>query len=384
MYKDKRVTVLLLAAGSSERMGFDKLFHLIDGVEVFRLSFNKLDKHPYIDEIIVVAGDNIDKIRALLEHHPPQKDYQVVAGGATRAASVGEGLDSAKDADLLVIHDAARPFVSNRVISRTIEKASQTGAAAPAVDVKDTIKKIDGNKIDHTVARDAIKAVQTPQVFDYAKYTAAYRHLDPTEYDKTTDDCQVMEKAGHAVHLVTGEEKNVKLTTMEDLPVEAVKRFSLPRVGFGYDIHKFCDDRPLFLGGIEIPHDQGLAGHSDADVLLHALCDALLGAAALGDIGMHYPDSDELYKDASSVDLLQNTLKLVYDEGLTVGNIDATILCEEPKLGPYRQQIRHNLSRELGLSSSFISVKATTEEGLGATGTRQGIAAYCVVSLRVL
>lgn len=365
------VTAIIVAAGSSTRMGFDKLLYPLDGQPVLTRTIHALDAHPMIGQVVVVASaGNIDTIRGFIS--ACTKPAVVVQGGATRAASVRAGLEQATG-EFVAIHDGARPFVSEQLIERTLRAAFETGAAAPAVPVKDTIKRAQGGFVVETPPRSSLYAVQTPQVFETASYR---RILEQTGDDTVTDDCQLFERAGLPVRLVEGEYGNYKITTPEDLKEEPM------RIGHGYDVHRLVEGRKLILGGVEIPHETGLLGHSDADVLTHAVMDALLGAAALGDIGQHFPDSDPAYKGADSLQLARHVAALLQTHGLRIGNIDATILCQAPKLAPHIPSMRRNLADALGIAVENVSVKATTEEKLGFTGEKLGIAAHAVALLR--
>lgn len=381
MYRQWHTCAVIVAAGKSTRMGFDKLFVKVGGVEVVRMAVQKFAAHRYIDEIVVVGGENLPEITALFEQYPMEKPLTIVPGGASRAASVAEGVAACPQADLVAVHDAARPFVSGEVIAATVEAAAETGAAAPAVAVKDTIKKTEGGMVQQTLARGTLRAVQTPQVFQRRLFLQALAAVPPLDYEQLTDDCMVVERMGYPVQLVQGSYANYKITTEEDLPKKRGEEQMLPRIGHGYDVHRFAEGRPLILGGVNIPHTAGLLGHSDADVLLHAVADAMLGAAALGDIGKHFPDTDPQNKGADSLVLLQRVAELVRQAGFEVGNVDATIVCQEPKLAPYIAAMRSNIANVLSLQVCDVSVKATTEEKLGFTGACQGIAAHCVAIL---
>ncbi len=379
MVLEKRVTGILVAAGRSARMGFDKLFYRIGGKEIVLHSFEKLMNHPYIDEVIVVTGESHEKLAALLQAQQPQKPYRLVRGGQTRTHSVAAGLALCAGADLVAIHDAARPFVSENLITRTIEAAGNIGAAAPMLPLRDTVKTVREGFVLSTLPREELAAVQTPQVFMRALLEEALAEIPERDYPLLTDDCMVIERAGHPVILVEGEQGNRKITTQEDLRQGPEARRL--RVGHGYDVHRLVTGRALVLGGVTIPHPKGLLGHSDADVLCHAVMDALLGGAALGDIGRHFPDSDPAYKGASSIQLLQNCGVLVRQAGYALHNLDATLLCESPKLAPKITAMQRNIARALGAEEGCVSIKATTEEGLGFTGRAEGIAAHCVALL---
>ncbi|MDL2252843.1 2-C-methyl-D-erythritol 2,4-cyclodiphosphate synthase [Ruminococcaceae bacterium OttesenSCG-928-I18] len=380
MIHGKKVTGVLVAAGRSMRMGFDKLFYKIGGREILLLSMEKLMANAYLDEVVLVAGENLPQVQALLKNHRFKKPYVIVPGGQTRTDSVKAGVEAAQGAALVAIHDAARPFVTDELISRVIEAGEKVGAAAPGLPIRDTVKEAQEGFVAKTVPREKLAAVQTPQVFDREAFTQALDEVPKEAYLQMTDDCMVMERVGRPVILVEGEASNRKITTQEDLRKDMEAK-SL-RVGHGYDVHRLVSGRKLVLGGVEIPDTKGLLGHSDADVLCHAVMDAILGAVALGDIGVHFPATDQSFKDANSLRLLELTVDKVRQEGYVVQNLDATLLCESPKLAPHIPAMRRNLARAIGLEMDCTSIKATTEEGLGFTGRREGIAAHCVVMLQ--
>ena len=366
------VTAIIVAAGASRRMGFDKLsYRLPDGRTVLETSCALFAAHPAVDELVLVAGGNRPQCEAIAAACP--KPCTVVQGGATRADSVHNGLAAAKGL-LVAIHDAARPFASEEVITQVLQAAAKTGAAAPAVPVKDTIKVADKDgKVVTTPDRATLYAVQTPQCFDRALYLQALEAVSDEKASLVTDDCSLFELAGLPVTLTAGDYANLKITTKEDLQKE-----NTMRIGHGYDVHRLVEDRKLILGGVEVPYEKGLLGHSDADVLLHAVMDAVLGAAALGDIGQHFPDTDPAYKGADSLALTREVAKIIAAHGYKVGNIDATILCQRPKLAPHIPAMRKNIADAFGLPLDAVSVKATTEEHLGFTGEGLGIAAHAV------
>ncbi len=379
MIDGNKVTGILVAAGRSVRMGFDKLFYRIRGREIVLLSFERLAASPYIDELVVVAGESRARLEELLRGLDVAKPWRLVDGGATRAESVLAGLAAAEDAALVAIHDAARPFVSEAVIARSVEAGLRVGAAAPALPMRDTVKQLREDFVAGTLPRGELAAVQTPQVFRRESFAAAFAAIPKGEYPALTDDCMVMERAGLPVMLVEGEQANRKITTQEDLRQDVETRRI--RVGHGYDVHKLVTGRALVLGGVTIAHPKGLLGHSDADVLCHAVIDAVLGGLALGDIGQHFPDTDPAYKGACSLELLEACAGKMRQAGYEVQNIDATLLCQSPKLAPHIPAMRRNLARALGAGAEVLSVKATTEEGLGFTGHGEGIAAHCVALL---
>ncbi len=380
MIEAKKVCGILVAGGSSKRMGFDKLFYRIHCREVVMISLEKLTENPLIDEVVlVVSADNLPRVARLLEEAPQKKPVRLVKGGETRAHSVAQGVEAAQDAYYVAIHDAARPFVSDELITRLIRVAAEAGAAAPALPVQDTVKRVSESVVAETVPRADLATVQTPQVFVRERYLNALANISKDEFLSLTDDCMVLERAGLPVMLVEGEQSNRKLTGPEDLMGEIIPRPL--RIGHGYDVHRLVTGRPLVLGGVTVPHPKGLQGHSDADVLCHAVCDAMLGALALGDLGQHFPDTDPSFSGVSSLWLLSQCLEKVKSEGYMVQNVDATLLCQSPKLAGHSMAMRKNLAKALQCEIDCISVKATTEEGLGFTGKEEGIAAHCVLLL---
>ena len=387
---EKKVSAVLVAAGSSTRMGFDKLSFDLGGETVLHRSIRAFAQCPLVDEIILVAGSN----RAFAQQQAADcaKPVCVVAGGATRAESAKNGVLAASGA-LVAVHDAARPFVSQQVITAALEAADRCGAAAPAVPVKDTIKAavrgsgktVPENCFVHaTPDRSTLYAVQTPQCFDRAAYLAALEELDAEKARLVTDDCSLFELTGRPVQLTQGDYANLKITTREDLPRPEQKEEHKMRVGHGYDVHRLVEGRKLILGGVEVPFEKGLLGHSDADVLAHAVMDAVLGAAALGDIGQHFPDNDPVYSGADSLKLARRVAEILKEHGFRIENIDATLLCQRPKLAPHIPAMRRNLADAFGLPVDAVSVKATTEEHLGFTGEGLGIAAHAVALIETL
>ena len=380
----KTISAVLVAAGSSTRMGFDKLSFDLGGETVLHRSIRAFAQCPQITELVLVAGKNREFVAQQAADCP--KPVQIVVGGATRA-------ESAKNVCWLRTESwwqctmPARPFVSAVVITAALEAAARCGAAAPAVPVKDTIKAAargDGKTVPPDCAvhatpdRSTLYAVQTPQCFDRAAYLAALEELDETRARLVTDDCSLFELTGRPVQLTQGDYANLKITTREDLPRPAQRKETEMRIGHGYDVHRLVEQRKLILGGVEIPFEKGLLGHSDADVLTHAVMDAVLGAAALGDIGQHFPDNDPEYAGADSLKLACRVAQILKEHGWRIENIDATLLCQRPKLAPHIPAMRANLAAAFGLPVEAVSVKATTEEHLGFTGEGLGIAAHAV------
>jgi 2-C-methyl-D-erythritol 4-phosphate cytidylyltransferase/2-C-methyl-D-erythritol 2,4-cyclodiphosphate synthase len=292
---------------------------------------------------------------------------------------------------VVLVHDGARPLVSPGLLAQAVAEAAAHGSAVAALPVIDTLKRApDGQHVTGTVDRTGLWAVQTPQAFRRELLCEAHRRAAQEGY-RGTDEASLVEHSGHPVRLIPGERTNLKITLPEDFIVaEALLQAPTPplapmsvscRVGWGYDIHRLVPGRPLWLGGVCIPFEKGLAGHSDADALLHAIADALLGALNAGDLGQHFPDTDERYRDAASLDLLRQVAELMRQEGYAVGNVDAMILAEAPRLAPYRAAMQECIAAALRCAPEQISLKATTCEGLGAIGAGQGIAAQAVVIL---
>ncbi len=380
--------MMVAAAGGSTRMGQPKQHIALGRHPVLIHTLMTLQEVDAIDEILLIArGEDIPHFTALAAEAGITKLRTAVEGGDTRQASVARGLAALPPQTTIVgIHDGARPLVRGEDVAAVIAAAAEMGGAALAVPVKDTLKRTDEKGyITDTPDRAGLWRVQTPQVFDRANLCAAMDTALAEGWD-FTDDCQLMEKAGHPVKLVTGLDTNLKLTTPEDIRLaHAIMNINKEdkgmRIGHGYDVHKLVEDRLLILGGVTVPYEKGLLGHSDADVLTHAVMDALLGAAALGDIGKLFPDNDPTYKGADSVALLRRMVERVREEGYAIGNIDATLLCQRPKLAPHIPQMRENIAAACGVDVTCVSVKATTEEGLGFTGSGEGIAAHCVCLL---
>lgn len=368
-----KVAAVVLCAGSSQRFGRDKLALDLSGMPVWRRSVQAFLDHP---EVTIVKVVHAPGMRA-----QGMESLELVEGGSSRQESARNGLMSLpSDTDLVLFHDGARPFVSPDLISRVIAAATKHGAAVPAVPVTDTVKQVGPEGQLTTLDRNTLIAVQTPQAATYELWCRAFQNPEP----KATDDVSLLERMGVFVSQVPGDRSNIKLTTENDY-VEALMR-SLPReirTGMGYDIHSFSSDpnRPLTLGGVHFPEGPGLEGHSDADVLLHAITDAILGAAALDDIGVHFPNSDPEWKGKESTHFLKHAGNLLAEEGWQIQNIDATILAERPRVMPRRHDIRNTIASCLGLQPEQVSVKATTNEKLGAIGRGEGIAAMAVATI---
>ena len=390
-----RCSAVVPAAGSSTRMeGQDKLLLPLEEQPVLLHTLRALELCPYLAEIIVVTREDlIVPIGQLCRDAGLSKVRKVIVGGATRTHSVLAGLgELPSGAELVAIHDGARPLVSQEVLETVILRAAECGAAAPAVPVKDTIKRAKGGDgktvpegciVENTPDRSTLYAVQTPQCFDRAAYLAALDELDEASARLVTDDCSLFELTGRPVELVQGGYANIKITTREDLP-RAGNGGKKMRIGHGYDVHRLVEGRKLILGGVEVPYEKGLLGHSDADVLAHAVMDAVLGAAALGDIGQHFPDTAEEYAGADSLMLARRVAEIMTGHGWRIENIDATILCQRPKLAPHIPAMRAKLAEAFGMPVDAVSVKATTEEHLGFTGEGLGIAAHAVALIEAV
>ena len=390
------VTAIFPAAGASRRMGGDtnKIFLELGGESILIRTLKIFSKSPRINFLIVVVSENdVDAVEKLLESAEDLKPYTVTIGGSERQYSIANGLKLLpEDAEIVLVHDAARPLVSAKVIEEVINAAEKFGGAIAAVPEKNTIKFIDAeNFVTYTPPRSKLVEVQTPQGFRRELLIKAYEQAAEDKF-LGTDDSSLVERVGDRIKIVVSDYRNIKITTPEDLKIaESLisKPATLtpnpssltPKIGFGYDVHKLVKNRKLILGNVEIPHDLGLDGHSDADVLIHAIIDAILGAAALGDIGQHFPDNDAQYKNIDSGELLRKVNELIKIYGYKIGNIDSTIVAQKPKLAPHILKMRARLAEILQIDSNLISVKATTTEGLGFTGEGLGIAAYATVLL---
>jgi 2-C-methyl-D-erythritol 4-phosphate cytidylyltransferase/2-C-methyl-D-erythritol 2,4-cyclodiphosphate synthase len=375
-----RCVALILAAGRGERLGTatPKQFMALAGQPLLRHAALAFLRHPGIASVHVVGDPSL--CAAALSGLPVAA---IIAGGTTRQASALAGLEAlaATAPDAVLIHDAARPCVTAAVIDAVLA-ALEAGAegAVPAVAVTDTLKRNDGGFVGATVPREGLVRVQTPQGFRFAALLAAHR---ASAGAALTDDAAVAEAAGMAVRLVAGAEENIKVTVPGDLArAEAILSMRLlPRVGTGFDVHRLVPERPLVLCGVAVPHPLGLAGHSDADVGIHALCDALYGALAEGDIGTHFPPSETRWKDADSAAFLRHAASRVAARGGRIGNVDVTLICERPRIGPHVASMRARLAELLGIAVGSVSVKATTTERLGFAGREEGIAAQAVATL---
>ena len=374
--KKTKASAIIAAAGSSVRMGFNKLFAKIGTDDVISLSVRKLANNRYVTEIVVVTQPEYrEKIEDICKKECGGKPFKIVFGAGTRQESVFNGIRACdEDSEFFVIHDGARPFVTDEEISAVIEDAIEFGAATLAVPVKDTVKVVDGTGIiSATPDRSSLYAAQTPQVFKADIYKTAMNKCR----DLYTDDCALVEGIGQKIKISAGKYSNIKITTIEDLrPAEAIMR-----LGHGYDVHRLVENRKLILGGVCIPYEKGLLGHSDADVLVHSIMDSVLGALALGDIGKLFPDNDPAFKDIDSMVLLESVSEKMHGLGYRIGNLDCTVIAQAPKLSSFIQKMRENVASVLRCDVDDVNIKATTEEKLGFTGSGEGISAHAVVLL---
>lgn len=372
---------LIVAAGQGKRAGegLPKQYRQIAGKAILAHAIDNLLAHPEIDTVQVVIADGH---QTLYQEAVGDRDLpQPVIGGVFRRDSVINGLKAAHDRGYkrVLIHDAARPFLPKTVIDRLLDALKSSKAAIPVLPVVDTLVNQEVEAVD----RNLFHRVQTPQAFDLETVIAAHQAWSGS--DEPTDDAQVVRAFGEKIALVTGDRLLEKLTYPADFSVaEAQMTEKMISVcGSGFDVHCFEAGDHIMLGGIKIPHDHGLAGHSDADVALHALTDALLGAIADGDIGTHFPPSDPQWKGANSTQFLEYAVALAKKAGAIIDHADVTVICEAPKVGPYRPAMRKHIAQILGLTEQRVSIKATTTEKLGFTGRKEGIAAQAVTSIRL-
>lgn len=392
---DLEIAALIVAAGRGSRVGGatgdPKQYVELAGRSMLAHSIAAFADHPQVTSVTVVIhpGDR-ELYEATAMVFGPKLTPPVV-GGATRQESVFKGLDglAERNIDAVLIHDAARPFVTAEIIDGVISRLADHDGAIAAVPVADTLKRAGpGAVIEATVPRGGLWRAQTPQGFRFSSILDAHRKAASGGLSAFTDDAAIAEWAGLRVALTPGSSSNEKITTAEDLAM-AQRRLAQPeqtmetRTGTGFDVHRFADGTSLWLCGVEIPHDRGLEGHSDADVGLHALTDALLGAIADGDIGTHFPPSDPQWKGASSRLFLSDAARRVENLGGRILNVDVTLLCEAPRIGPHRPAMRRAISEALQIEVERVGVKATTTEGLGFTGRREGIAALASATVIV-
>ncbi|GGD03694.1 bifunctional enzyme IspD/IspF [Thalassobacillus devorans] len=386
-------TAIVLAAGQGKRMkaGKNKQFLLLDDKPLIIHTLSVFEKDEWCREIVLVINEREkESMQSLLDAHSFKTVIRLTAGGKERQDSVYQGLKSVSNKTIPVfIHDGARPFVEQSHLHELAKETMEHEAALLAVPVTDTIKQRHGNKLT-TLDRTTLWAAQTPQSFSYPLILEAHEQAEQAGYTGT-DDASLVERMGRDVKVVQGSYDNMKLTTPED-KAKALSHLShknnkagdegMFRIGQGFDVHQLAEGRKCIIGGVEIPYEKGLLGHSDADVLLHTVADACLGAIGEGDIGKHFPDTDEAYKDADSSKLLEDVWQLVQEKGYSLGNLDCTVIAQAPKMAPYIEEIRKNIAALLQADISRVNVKATTTEKLGFPGRGEGIASQAVVLLQ--
>jgi len=387
-----KTIAVIPAGGSGKRLQSDRAKQYLElaGMPVLLHALRVFQQAEAVDEIVLVVPEKDTAFvrNEFIRKYQLTKVSRITPGGSERQDSVRNGLNAiGGDCDIVIIHDGVRPFVTEKMIDDVIAAARREQAAALGVMAKDTVKEAgDDDFVIRTKPRHNIWQAQTPQAFAFAILKKAY---DVALHDKYlgTDDAALVERLGIKVKMVAGSYSNIKITTPEDLIMaEALlKNKSVDDVylksGLGYDSHRFAEDRKLILGGMEIPFARGLLGHSDADALIHSVCDALLGAAAAGDIGRHFPDSDPAYKDMSSMIILARVAAIIAAKGFSINNIDVTVIMEEPKLAPYAGQIISNLAGVLNIPAGRINIKAKTNEGMGFTGRGEGVAAFAIATI---
>lgn len=382
MTKPHPCTAIIVAAGAGLRLGgvLPKQFALVNGRPLVAHSYAAFAAHPAIDRILVVIGAGQEALLA-----DAAGDVWHTTGGDTRRASVRAGLEAiaaAGGATRVLIHDAARPFLGAAVIDRLITALDAAPGAIPVLPVADTLAH-GSTLLGATVPREGLWRVQTPQAFHFAEILAAHRHWPDAM--EATDDAQMLRAAGQDVALVEGDVMLEKITYPADMAA-ANARAARPlhsRSAQGFDVHRLAAGEELWLGGVRIAHDKGLAGHSDADVALHAITDALLGTIAAGDIGTHFPPSDPQWRGAASAQFVKHAARLIADKGGAIDFVDLTIICEAPKIGPHRAAMQARIADLLGITADQVSIKATTTEKLGFTGRGEGIAAQAIATIRI-
>ncbi len=380
--------VILAAAGQGKRMqrSTNKVFLELEGQPVIKYSLDIFEQLDDVEEIIIVAHPHevTQMEQQIVDRFNFRKVKKIVPGGTQRQDSVLAGLEALSDGlELVAVHDGARPLISLELTRRVIEAARVFKAACPGVLAKDTLKRVgtDGN-VQATLDRSRIYQIQTPQVFQVLELKQAYKEAYAQEI-VGTDDAVLFEKFCGPVTVVPGDYRNLKITTIDDMDMAKglLGRERTMRIGNGYDVHRLTEGRRLIIGGVNIPFDKGLLGHSDADVLIHAICDALLGAAGLRDIGQVFPDNNSDFKNIDSLILLKRIGVMINEQGLRISNIDSTIIAEQPRLAPFLKEMRQRLAETLGVDVSAVNIKATTTEGLGFIGRGEGIAAQACVLL---
>ena len=381
------VSAIIAAGGRGLRLGADRPKQFLDlgGRSILEMSLGALAASSRIDDIVVaLPAEHLDAESKILKA-AFKRPLTFVGGGTRRQDSVANAFKrTSPKSDVILIHDAARPFVTEAVIGRAIDGAKSYGAAIAAVAAKDTVKQAgeanpDGSRLVRgTIPRDQVYLAQTPQAF---RRDILARALTEGEAIDATDEAMLVERLGLPVHVVQGDERNIKITTADDLAAAkaaALQRSTSMRIGTGYDLHTLVAGRPLILAGVRIEHAMGLSGHSDADIVCHAVTDAILGAAAAGDIGRLFPDTDAKWKDADSIMLLKGAVAKVKESGYRVSNVDVTVIAQQPKLLPHLDAMRANLAAALEIDSSAVSVKGKTNEGVDSIGRGESMACHAV------
>ena len=382
------VFAIIPAAGRGRRMGGEtpKIFREISGRPVLAHTLGAFEIASRVQGVVVVTSESLLEAcrQGIVQRFGLGKVTDLVVGGVERQDSVRAGLEAVRGrADIVVVHDAARPLITPLLIETSIENCRGGEGVVAAIPVRDTVKLVSDGRVVETIDRSRLWAAQTPQTYPFDLLWKAHLQADRDGF-KGTDEASLVERAGGSVRIIQGLSENLKITTAEDLTLaEAmlkVRRSAKTgmRVGYGYDAHRLEPGRRLVLGGVEIPFERGLSGHSDADVLSHAVADAVLGALGLGDIGRHFPDSDPRYRDVSSLRLLERVAEMVLAFSARIQNVDTTLVAERPRVAPYVDQMRQNLGRSLGIPPDAVSVKATTNEGMGFPGREEGMAAWAV------
>ncbi|MBV9557095.1 MAG: bifunctional 2-C-methyl-D-erythritol 4-phosphate cytidylyltransferase/2-C-methyl-D-erythritol 2,4-cyclodiphosphate synthase [Pseudolabrys sp.] len=380
------VAAIIVAAGRGTRAGggIPKQFRPLAGRPMLRTGLELFSGHPDIGVVQpVINAEDVPRYNAAVDELdvlPP------VFGGETRQASVRVGLDAlaVHRPEIVLIHDAARPFATPALVARAIAAARSTGAAIPALAITDTVKAVGGDgRITQTLDRQTLRTVQTPQAFSFTAIHDAHRKAAAANRHDFTDDAALAEWAGLPVSVFEGEPGNIKLTTAEDFMRAETRMLGDVRTGTGIDVHAFGPGDHVTLGGIRIAHDRALSGHSDADVVLHALVDAILGALADGDIGVHFPPSDPQWRGAASDRFVAFAMEKLRNRGGRVTHADINIVCEAPRIGPHRDAMRARIAEFCGISLDRVAIKATTSEGLGFTGRGEGIAAFVTATVRL-
>jgi 2-C-methyl-D-erythritol 4-phosphate cytidylyltransferase/2-C-methyl-D-erythritol 2,4-cyclodiphosphate synthase len=387
------IAAVIVAAGRGTRAGGDlpKQFRQVGGEVMLGRTLSMFLEHQNVGSVLPVINADDAELYAQLSAGMTSNPRLIspVFGGATRQASVRAGLEALgpRQPDYVLIHDAARPFATNELLSRAITAVQKTGAAIPALPVTDTVKTIDGlGRVDKTLDRASLRLVQTPQAFAFGPLLDAHRRAQAAGREDFTDDSALAEWAGMKVDVFAGEPGNIKITSAEDFARSEAMQFAAMgdvRTGTGIDVHAFGPGDHVMIGGVRIAHDHALVGHSDADVGLHALVDAILGALADGDIGLHFPPSDPQWRGAASDKFLAFAVERVAARGGRIAHLDLTIVCEKPKIGPHRDAIRDRIANICHLGIGRVAVKATTSEKLGFTGRGEGIAAYATATVRL-